>query len=90
MAEALDLVVDRRVLLDVGVGLRDIGLWLVVVVIGDEVLDGVAREELLNSLASWAASDLFGAMTRVGFWTFSMTLAMVNVLPVPVTPRSVW
>jgi hypothetical protein len=41
-------------------------------------------------LASWAASDLLGAITSVGFWTFSMTLAMVKVFPVPVTPRRVW
>src|SRR5690242_8400764 len=29
-------------------------------------------------------------MTSVGFSTFLMTLAMENVLPEPVTPRSVW
>ena len=46
--EALDLVVDRGVLLYVGVGARDVGLGLVVVVVGDEVLDGVVREELLE------------------------------------------
>ena len=44
--QALDLVVDRRVLLDVGVGLRDVRLGLVVVVVGDEVLHGVLGEDL--------------------------------------------
>ena len=44
-AQPVDLVVDRGFLLDVGVGLRDVGLGLVVVVVGDEVLDGVLREE---------------------------------------------
>ena len=44
--EPVDLVVDRRVLLDVGVGGREIGLGLVVVVVGDEVLDPVLREQL--------------------------------------------
>src|SRR5581483_4634827 len=39
------------VLLDVQVGLRDVGLGLVVVVVGDEVLDGVAREELAELVA---------------------------------------
>ncbi len=29
------------------------------------------------------------ASTRVGRWTFSMTLAMVKVLPEPVTPKRV-
>ena len=46
MAQALDLVVDRRVLLDERVARRDVGLGLVVVVVGDEVLDLVVREEL--------------------------------------------
>ncbi len=38
-----DVVVLRRVLLDVEVGLRDVGLGLVVVVVRDEVLDRVLR-----------------------------------------------
>ena len=38
-----DVVVPGRVLLDVEVGLRDVRLGLVVVVVGDEVLDGVRR-----------------------------------------------
>ena len=42
---AVDLVVDRRFLLDVRVGRRDVGLGLVVVVVADEVLDGVVGEE---------------------------------------------
>jgi hypothetical protein len=44
--EPLDLLVERGVLLDVGVRLRDVGLGLVVVVVRDEVLDGVLREEV--------------------------------------------
>ncbi len=44
VAQAVDLLVDRRVLLDVEVPRRDVGLWLVVVVVGDEVLDRVRRE----------------------------------------------
>ena len=45
VAQPVDLLVDRRVLLDVEVLGRDVGLGLVVVVVGDEVLDRVAREE---------------------------------------------
>ena len=41
-------------------------------------------------MQSCAASVLLWAMTSVGFWTFAMTLAMVKVLPEPVTPSSVW
>ena len=45
-AHLLDVRVDRGVLLDVGVRGRNVGLGLVVVVVADEVLDRVAREEL--------------------------------------------
>ena len=44
--QPLDVVVDRAVLLDVGVGLRDVRLGLVVVVVRDEVLDSVVRQHL--------------------------------------------
>jgi len=46
VAEAIDLVVAARVLLDVRVAPRQVGLGLVVVEVADEVLDGVVREEL--------------------------------------------
>ena len=48
MAHPVDLLVERGFLLDIGVGARDIGLGLVVVVIGDEVFDRVLREEALH------------------------------------------
>jgi hypothetical protein len=48
VAQFVDLVVDRRVLLDVGVGGRQVGLGLVVVVIRHKVLDRVVREEFLE------------------------------------------
>src|SRR5437773_1407446 len=44
--QALDLVVDRAVLLDVRVRGREVRLGLVVVVVGHEVLHPVVREEL--------------------------------------------
>ena len=46
--EALDLFVNRRVLLDVSVRARNVGLGLVVIEIADEILDCVPREELLE------------------------------------------
>ena len=55
--QPLDLVVDRRVLLDVGVRLRDVRLGLVVVVVGDEVLDRVVRQQL---------AELGGQLRREG------------------------
>ncbi len=51
VAEPVDVVVPRAVLLDVEVGLRDVRLGLVVVVVGDEVLDRVVREELAELVA---------------------------------------
>ena len=48
MAHAVDLVVDRRVLLDVRIGARYVGLGLVVVVVGDEIFDGIAGKEGLE------------------------------------------
>ncbi len=44
----LDVAVDRGVLLDIGVARGDVGLGLVIVVVRNEVLDGVVREELAH------------------------------------------
>ena len=48
VAHAVDLLVDRGVLFDVGVGARNVGFGLVVVVIADEILDRVVGEETLE------------------------------------------
>ena len=48
VAQPVDLVVDGRVLLDIGVRRGDVRLGLVVVVVGDEVLHPVVGEELLE------------------------------------------
>ena len=45
MAHAVDLLVDHRVFFDIGVGLRDIGFGLVIIVIADEIFDGVIGEK---------------------------------------------
>ena len=55
MTKLLDLLVDRGVLLDIGVGLRDVGLGLIVVVVRDEVDDRVVGEHLAH-----LAGDLGG------------------------------
>ena len=46
MAEPVDFLVHRRVLLDVGIGVGDVGLRLIIIVIRYEVFHGVLREEL--------------------------------------------
>jgi hypothetical protein len=48
VTQSFDLLVDGGVLLDVRIALRDVGLGLVVVVVGDEVLDRVVREQFLE------------------------------------------
>ena len=58
--EPLDLVVHRRVLLDVGVGLRDVGLGLVVVVVAHEVLDRVLGEDLAELVRQLRRQRLVG------------------------------
>ena len=45
MAQAVYLIVDGAVLFDIGIGAGDIGLRLVVVVVGDEIFHGVVREK---------------------------------------------
>ena len=55
---AVDLVVDGRFLLDVGVAGRDVGLRLVVVVVADEVFDRVLREEAAELLEELGGQGL--------------------------------
>ncbi|MNQ74102.1 hypothetical protein D3C85_888540 [compost metagenome] len=47
-AHLLDVIVDRSVFLDKGIGRRHIGFGLVVVVVGNEVLHRVVREKTLE------------------------------------------
>ena len=66
MAGHVDLLIDRRCLGDVGVADRNVGLRLVVVVVRDEVLNGVLREELPQLVAELTARVLLWASTRAG------------------------
>ena len=45
MTQAIDLSVNLCLLLDVGIRVRDVRLWLVVVVVGDKVMHRVLRKE---------------------------------------------
>ncbi len=60
VAQLVDLVVDAGVLLDVGVGRGDVGLGLVVVVVGDEVTDRVVREQALELVVELRGEGLVG------------------------------
>ena len=57
----LDMVVDRRIFLDVRVGRRDIGFRLVIVVVGDEILDSVVWKELTHLPIELSGQRLVGS-----------------------------
>ena len=81
VAQPVDLVVPRQVLLDIRIGARDVGLGLVEVVDRDGILDGVLRKDSRNSAQSCAASVFFSERASVGRCCSAMTLAMVKVCP---------
>ena len=58
VAHPVDLLVDARGLLDVGVGARDVGFRLIVVVVADEILDRVVGEERLELAVELGRQDL--------------------------------
>ena len=60
VAHPVDLLVDRGLLLDEGVRARHVGFRLVVVVVGDEVFDGVIREEVLELAVELRRQRLVG------------------------------
>ena len=60
VAELLDLVVDGRVFFYVEVRMREIGLGLVVVVVGHEVFHRVVREELAELVVELGGQGLVG------------------------------
>ena len=60
MAQALHILVDGRILLDVRVRLRDIRLWLVVVVVGHEVLHRVIWKQAAELIGQLRGKSLVG------------------------------
>ena len=90
-AQAVQVVVAAGVLLDVDVALRDVRLGLVVVVVADEIPDGVVREQLLELLVKLGGEGLVVADDeRRPVERGRSTWAIVKVLPEPVTPMRVW
>ncbi len=67
VAQAIDLLVDGGVLLDVGVRGGDVGLGLVVVVVGDEILHGVLGQELAELVAELSRQRLVVGDHQGGF-----------------------
>ena len=48
MAKLVNLIIDRAVLLDIGIAGGNIGLRLVIIIVGDKVFYGIVREKLLK------------------------------------------
>ena len=66
MAQFLDLLVDRSVLLDEGVGRGNVGLGLVVIVVGNEINHRVVREEFLKLACELRGKRLVGGEDKRG------------------------
>jgi hypothetical protein len=65
-AHLVQLVVNGRVFFDVGVGAGDVGFGLVVVIIADEILDGVFGKELFELAVKLRGEGLIaGRLTRL-------------------------
>ena len=60
MAHAVDRFVHRAFLLDVGIGPRDIGLGLVIIIVTDEEFDRIVGEEALELAVELRREDLVG------------------------------
>ena len=91
VAKLVDLFVDRGVFFDKGVGGRDIGFGLVIVVVGDKVLNGVLGKQLFELAVElgrqgFVVGEHQGRTLRSG----RPRCAMVKVLPEPVTPSRTW
>ena len=66
VAHLVDLVVDRGVLFDEGIGGGEVGFRLVVIVVGDEILHGVFREELPEFAIELRGQGLVGGKDQRG------------------------
>jgi hypothetical protein len=60
MAHPVDLFVDLGFLLDIGVGTRHIGLWLIIVIVADEIFHRVLGKELFELAVKLGGQRLVG------------------------------
>ena len=61
VAHPVDRLVHRAFLLDVGVGARDVGFGLVIIVVADEIFDRIVGEEALELAVELGGEDLVRA-----------------------------
>ncbi|MCY1356556.1 hypothetical protein D9M69_430130 [compost metagenome] len=77
------MVVDRSVLLDVGVGGWDVGFRLVVVVVGNEILDGIVRKEGSELAVQLGSQCLVGRQDQRGPLNLGNDVRNAEGLPRP-------
>ena len=66
VAHPVDGFVDGGVFFDVEVGLGDVGLRLIIIVVADEILHRVVREELLELAVELGRQGLVGGQDQGG------------------------
>jgi len=71
------MLVDRGVLFDIQVARRNVGLGLVIVIIGDEVLDSVVGKEFAELGIQLGGERLVRRQYSAGRPRRAITLAMV-------------
>ena len=89
-AELLDLGIDRHILLDIGIRRRLYRLRLVVIVVGDEVLDSIVGEERLELGIELGSQGFVVTQYQRGLAEASDDVGSGEGLPRPVTPSRVW
>src|SRR5262249_29854051 len=62
----IDVFVDRGILFDVCIGTGDVRLWLVVVVVADEILHGIVRKESRKFAIELRCQSLIGGEDQGG------------------------
>ena len=86
-AELLDLGIDGHILLDIGIGGGDIGFGLVVIVVGDEVLDSIVGEERLELGIELGCQGLVVTQYQRGLAEASDDVGSGEGLPRPRDPK---
>ena len=92
-AHSVDFFVDRRIFFDVDVPLRNVRFGLIVIVIGNEISDGVVGKEGFELTVQLGGKRFVVGHDECRSITVlliggAMTFAIVKVFPEPVTPLS--
>ncbi len=58
MPQPINFIIDGGILLDISIGLGDIGLWLVIVIITDKIMDSIIWKKLAKLTAQLGCQRL--------------------------------